>query len=434
MEQGQRLNSSDVWATGGMQEVTQVSGVAGGVMGIDGMEAGLELDVFHQPDVLVIILYVVVLVASLGANTLLIFIVIKFQYMRSVTNIFLVNLSVADLLVTLFCMPVQISKSVTLLWPFGELMCKTVNFLQGVAVSSSVFTITAMSVDRYLAVTQSVRAAWLPSRRGACALLVALWMVSLAIFAPLLAVAAVQRETVPVLLTTRNASYWVERNVEFCTEKWPDSIRKELYGTFSFVLVYAIPGCIVVISYSLMGRRLCSVLPPFDQGAGSANSQQRIRLVRERKRVAWILLLLAVLFAMCWLPYNILQLLVDINAVQPDAVAPLMPYTLLAGHANSAINPIVYCLMTRNFRRSLRKLLCHDPGNIHSSTHFHMHGLRQKSNTSSMRTATTGTFRSSTANRLPPPAAAPNVHCARVNWAASVKDPSGKDHNKPHYL
>ncbi|CAF4918066.1 unnamed protein product [Pieris macdunnoughi] len=87
MEQGQRLNSSDVWATGGMREVTQVSGVAGGVMGIDGMEAGLELDVFHRPDVLVIILYVVVLVASLGANTLLIFIVIKFQYMRrSVTR------------------------------------------------------------------------------------------------------------------------------------------------------------------------------------------------------------------------------------------------------------------------------------------------------------------------------------------------------------
>ncbi|CAG4976968.1 unnamed protein product [Colias eurytheme] len=56
------------------------------------------------------------------------------KHVGSVTNIFLVNLSVADLLVTLFCMPVQISKSVTLLWYFGEVMCKTVNFLQGVTV------------------------------------------------------------------------------------------------------------------------------------------------------------------------------------------------------------------------------------------------------------------------------------------------------------
>ncbi|XP_032511518.1 neuropeptide FF receptor 1-like [Danaus plexippus] len=380
----------------------------------------LDLDVFYNPDVVIIVLYVVVLTTSLSANTLLIFIVIKFQYMRSVTNIFLVNLSVADLLVTLFCMPVQIAKSVTLLWYFGEVMCKTVNFLQGVAVASSVFTITAMSVDRYLAITQSLRQPWMPSRRGACSLLATLWFISLAIFAPLLAVAAVEREEVPILARNKNGSVWLESSIEFCTEKWPDSIRKELFGTFSFILVYAIPGCIVVVSYSLMGRRLCSVLPPFDQTEGSANSQQRLRLVRERKRVAWILLLLAVLFALCWLPYNILQLLIDVNAVQVDSVALVLPYTLLLGHTNSAINPIVYCLMTRNFRRSLRKLLCHDPGNIHSSTHFNMQGLRQKSNTSSMRTYTTVTFRSS--NNQNRPQSTP-VQYGRVS-RSSLKDPA----------
>nr|ALM88331.1 neuropeptide receptor A35 [Chilo suppressalis] len=396
-----------------------------------------DLDVFYRPDVVIIVMYVAVLTASLSANTLLIFIVIKFQYMRNVTNIFLVNLSVADLLVTLFCMPVQIAKSVTLIWYFGEVMCKTVNFLQGVAVASSVFTITAMSVDRYLAITQSLRQPWMPSRRGACSLLMLLWLLALAIFAPLLAVTAVEREPVPYVSRTRNGSVWVERTIEFCTEKWPDSIRKELFGTFSFILVYAVPGSIVVVSYSLMGRRLCSVLPPFDQTEGSANSQQRIRLVRERKRVAWILLLLAVLFALCWLPYNILLLLVDVNAVKVDSVSSVLPYTLLLGHANSAINPIVYCLMTRNFRRSLRKLVCHDPGNINSSTHFHqaysqqMQGLRQKSNTSSMRTCTTVTFRSS--NNLARAPCNPTIQYGRGN-RASMRENSWNRYTKPQYL
>ncbi|XP_050676058.1 QRFP-like peptide receptor isoform X1 [Leptidea sinapis] len=391
----------------------------------------MELDMFYRPDVVIIVLYVAVLTASLSANTLLIFIVIKFQYMRSVTNIFLVNLSVADLLVTLFCMPVQISKSVTLLWYFGEVMCKTVNFLQGVAVSSSVFTITAMSVDRYLAITQSLRQPWIPSRRGACSLLVGIWLISLAIFAPLLAVAAVEREVIPLLVRTRNGSIWVERSVEFCTEKWPDTIKKEMFGALSFILVYAVPGCVVVISYSLMGRRLCSVLPPFDQAEGSASSQQRIRLVRERKRVALILLLLAVLFALCWLPYNILQLMIDVNAVQVESVAVMLPYTLLLGHANSAINPIVYCLMTRNFRRSLRKLICHDTGNIHSSTHFHMQGIRQKSNTSSGRTCTTVTFRSSQQGRL---SYSPSIQYGKVQRSCS-RDPNRKDRgHKPQFL
>lgn len=76
----------------------------------------------------------------------------------------------------------------------------------GVAVASSVFTITAMSVDRYLAITQSLRQPWMPSRRGACSLLAALWLVALAIFAPLLAVAAVEREVVPLLSRTKNGS------------------------------------------------------------------------------------------------------------------------------------------------------------------------------------------------------------------------------------
>lgn len=76
----------------------------------------------------------------------------------------------------------------------------------GVAVASSVFTITAMSVDRYLAITQSLRQPWIPSRRGACGLLVGLWLVAFAIFAPLLVVATVEREQVPSLFKTKNES------------------------------------------------------------------------------------------------------------------------------------------------------------------------------------------------------------------------------------
>ncbi|RVE45030.1 hypothetical protein evm_010309 [Chilo suppressalis] len=90
--------------------------------------------------------------------------------------------------------------------------------------------------------------------------------------------------------------------------------------------------------------------------------------MKERKRVAWILLLLAVLFALCWMPYNIMQLLLDINAVNPKDLSMYLPYALFIGHANSAINPIVYCLMTRNFQRSARKLLC--GRGVCQQTHF----------------------------------------------------------------
>ncbi|KAF4522518.1 hypothetical protein B566_EDAN002604 [Ephemera danica] len=83
------------------------------------------------------------------------------------------------------------------------------------------------------------------------------------------------------------------------------------------------------------------------------------RLVRERRRVARILLLLAVLFALCWLPYNILALLLDLDESRPETerLLRLFPFTLLLGHANSAINPLLYCFLTRNFRNTVRQLL-----------------------------------------------------------------------------
>lgn len=81
---------------------------------------------------------------------------------------------------------------------------------------------------------------------------------------------------------------------------------------------------------------------------------QSFRLVRERKRVAWILLLLAFVFAICWLPYNTVNLFVDAGS---HVNVYCIHYLLLLGHANSALNPIIYCVMSRNFRRSVKELI-----------------------------------------------------------------------------
>lgn len=83
------------------------------------------------------------------------------------------------------------------------------------------------------------------------------------------------------------------------------------------------------------------------------NFLQSSRLVRERKRVAWILLSLALLFALCWLPHHIALLVGDLKHEVDRETAK---YLLLLGHSNSAINPIIYCLMSRNFRRSVKDL------------------------------------------------------------------------------
>ncbi|XP_050676052.1 neuropeptide FF receptor 2-like isoform X2 [Leptidea sinapis] len=342
------------------------------------LQFDVELDILFQPEIVLISLYIPVILLSLLANILLIVVAVKCNYTKSVTNIFLVNLSAADLLVTGICMPIQLSKAFTLVWFYGESVCKIVNYIQGVAVAASVFTLTAMSVDRWLSISPEPRLRP-PSRKQALLLLAVLWLIALSVFIPLLMIASVRRETVPIISKTSLNLSVETKDVHFCTEEWPSPVARKQFGIFGFTLVYAVPGSITILSYACMGRTLCSVRPPFDIDEGNASMQQGLRLMKERKRVAWILLLLAVLFALCWLPYNIMQLLLDINVVNAKDLSIYLPYALLIGHANSAINPIVYCLMTRNFQRSVHKLLC--GRGVCRQTNFTMNTLRYNGHT-----------------------------------------------------
>ncbi|XP_044007240.1 QRFP-like peptide receptor [Aphidius gifuensis] len=320
-------------------------------------------DMGHKADYVLIVLYVSIMLLALIANIMVILVVIKYQYMRSVTNYFVVNLSIADLLVSLICMPMAISQAVSIKWIYGETMCKLFYYLQGVAVAASVFTITAMSIDRYLAIRSPIALRRVFNRKSTFMIIIALWLIALLIFSPVLSAVTLQSPDIHDLIDADNIQIFKPPVFKICSEDFKSlGIHAHHFGILCFIVVYTIPGFIVLTLYSLMGRTLCARKPPFDcdSVAGSASSQQGFRLVRERKRVAWILLTLAIGFALCWLPYNALRLLLDLGIIYEGGIIPtLLSYFLFLGHANSALNPVVYCFMTRNFRRSVAELICH---------------------------------------------------------------------------
>lgn len=95
----------------------------------------VEDDLFHS-DIgifticLFIILSAIVLVIGLVGNCLVCFAVWRNPRMRSATNIFLVNLAVADFLVILICLPPTMTEDITGIWYLGKEMCKIVKCLQ----------------------------------------------------------------------------------------------------------------------------------------------------------------------------------------------------------------------------------------------------------------------------------------------------------------
>ncbi|XP_043269510.1 QRFP-like peptide receptor isoform X2 [Venturia canescens] len=330
-----------------------------------------KMDLFYNdigmpPNYRLVALYVPIVAISIIANVLVIIVVLKNQHMRSTTNYFVINLSVADLLVSTLCIPTAIKQAITLITDYNVAMCKIIFYLQGVAVAASVFTIMAMSIDRYRAIKNPIAFRHSFNRKKICGVLAAIWATALGIFAPQLIAVTLHRfdEDVVTLHLPGIEVPFVYRPpaVSICVENLTTFGPNAHYlGIAWFSTVFIIPVSIVLIACALMARILYARKPPYDPECFERNTsfQQGFRLIRERKRIANVLITLALLFALCWFPYNILRLLVDlriIRATQWDD--DLLSYCLFFGHANNMLNPVVFCIMTRTFRRSITELLC----------------------------------------------------------------------------
>ncbi|XP_025082971.1 neuropeptide FF receptor 2-like isoform X2 [Pomacea canaliculata] len=154
-----------------------------------------------------ILSYVLAMIMDVGGNALVIFIVVVSKRMRTPTNVLLVNLAVADLLVAALCMWVHLGANITPEWPFGLLICKVNMFAQATAITSSVLTLTVISVERFVAIVFPLRPGFTLRSTGAA--IVAVWIVACAIAAPQLHVRYVQEVK------------WRNRHVIQCLERWP---------------------------------------------------------------------------------------------------------------------------------------------------------------------------------------------------------------------
>ena len=105
---------------------------------------------------LLIFAFVIFLIGIVG-NSLVVIVVAKNAHMRTITNIFIVNLAIGDFLVILICLPPSILQDVTENWWFGEIMCKLIIFVQYISVCVSVMTLASISYERYYAIVYPLK-------------------------------------------------------------------------------------------------------------------------------------------------------------------------------------------------------------------------------------------------------------------------------------
>lgn len=158
---------------------------------------------------------------------------------RSTTNLFVLNLSIADLAYLLFCIPFQATVYALPTWVLGAFICKFIHYFFTVSMLVSIFTLAAMSVDRYVAIVHSRRSSSLRVSRNALLGVGCIWALSIAMASP---VAYHQR------LFHRDVS-----NQTFCWEEWPNQRHKKAYVVCTFVFGYVLPLLLICFCYAKVG-------------------------------------------------------------------------------------------------------------------------------------------------------------------------------------
>ncbi|XP_030419779.1 neuropeptide FF receptor 2 [Gopherus evgoodei] len=306
----------------------------------------------HQPPVaaIFIISYLLIFLLCMLGNGVVCFIVLRSKHMRTVTNLFILNLAVSDLLVGIFCMPTTLLDNIIAGWPFGSMICKMSGMVQGISVSASVFTLVAIAVDRFRCIVYPFKQKLTTST--AVVILAVIWVLAIAIMCPSAVMLQVQEEKYfRVILGYGNQTspiYW-------CREDWPNQEMRKIYTTVLFTNIYLAPLSLIVVMYARIGIALFNKAAPV---GGKRSGAAPGSVSKKKQKVIKMLIIVALLFILSWLPLWTLMMLSDyanLTEVQLQIInIYIYPFAHWLAFFNSSINPIIYGFFNENFRRGFQ--------------------------------------------------------------------------------
>ncbi|XP_050342746.1 RYamide receptor-like [Nymphalis io] len=294
--------------------------------------------------VLLSCLYGSISVLAVVGNFLVMWIVGTSRRMQSVTNCYIANLALADIVIGLFAVPFQFQAALLQRWLLPHFMCAFCPFVQALSVNVSVFTLTAIAVDRHRAIITPLSA--LTSKRVAKVIIVLIWVLALLLAAPM----AMSWEVIMVEEQEPVSKLFYEK--PFCEPTEFGSHSLAIYRLLLYIFQYIIPLFVITFAYAHMAMKLWGARAP-----GNAQEIRDANQMKNKKKVIKMLVLVVALFALCWLPlqsYMLLQsFFPSINEYRYINVI-FFCFDWLA-MSNSCYNPFIYAIYNEKFKKEFKQ-------------------------------------------------------------------------------
>ncbi|MEQ2269625.1 hypothetical protein XENORESO_007074 [Xenotaenia resolanae] len=289
---------------------------------------------------LIIPCYVLVVVVGVVGNYLLLYVICRIRKMHNVTNFFIGNLAFSDMLMCVTCIPFTLAYAFNPHgWVFGRCMCYLVFLIQPVTVYVSVFTLTAIAVDRYYATVHPLKKR---TTVATCTyVLTGIWLLSCGLVAP--------------AVTHTYHVEFKEEGFTICEEFWLGQEKeRRAYAYSTLLITYILPLSAVFVSYLCITVKLKKCVAPGNR----TQDQVGIHQARKRKIFRLVALLVSA-FAICWLPIHVFNVLrdIDIHLINKQYFLLIQLLCHLCAMSSSCCNPFLYAWLHDRFRTELRKML-----------------------------------------------------------------------------
>ncbi|CAN8027854.1 unnamed protein product [Ixodes persulcatus] len=367
-------------AAGNASAANQSGGLAPGHVYFEYPEEMLVPWVINEYFSFIVVTYLVTFVVGVSGNLVVVSVMAGDKASRNVTSVFLVSLAVSDLLLLTICAPLDVAHYFVIHWDAGATICKLAAYAETVSAFASVLNMVAVTLERFVVIVFPIHSRTVCTMSNCQRLMVGVWVVSLVVALPILFV----KNAVQTTFTNLRV------NVTTFTCKELKDWRGQSVAWYRLVTLFALPSLIMVVCYSWVILELWVSTKTMDQltqsakfsyqcqapgtgsrlGATAANQQPNCRLIlrghansdirdvkKARQQVIKMLILVVVLFLLCWGPRLIMEIVVKccLNVFNHGVYAVRVLFYLLP-FVHSCLNPIVYCFMSSKFRR--RMLRC----------------------------------------------------------------------------
>ncbi|CAG5115685.1 unnamed protein product, partial [Candidula unifasciata] len=294
---------------------------------------------------------IIILTAVVG-NLFIIVIVSSSKAMRTTTNMYIINLAVADLIIACFPTWIFLVKDVNKMWATGGFFCKFNAFIQIQAMCALSFTMVAIAGDRFFAVMYPLKARVTNSKVKY--VLVIVWTTAIAVAVPLF------------VYNKYSERQWANHLEKFCDSVWPMFVLpngKCDFGETSQMAYYIVvlaalnwfPMAAMTVSYAIIIYRL-----QWGRDASSFGHNAPVVQRRSTKKVVKLFFVLLIAFIVCTVPFQVTSLysmIKDPVTVLPGWFQSVYYAAISLMYAHSCVNPLVYGLMSQSFRSGFRHLL-----------------------------------------------------------------------------